>query len=363
MKNILILNRRCIQHPDKGGAEVYTFELAKALIDQGAVVEWFSSKAKNLKNEEKIDGTKFIRRGNQFTTHFYGFFYALQKRDWLIIDEFNGIGFFTFFMKNSILLIHQLYDHFWTAEFGPIGYPLRVVERIMLSFYRKRLTITVSASTHEDLTRLGFKDVTIIYNGLDLIPPNDILEKEENLTLIFLGRLKKTKNPEEAIKAFLLVHRSIPNAKLWIIGDGPLTKPLEKSYGKVEGIDFFGFVSDQEKYDLLRKAHLLLVPSITEGWGQVVIQANAVGTPAIGFKVKGLQDSIQDGKTGFLVRDDRVMAACVIDLWRDRDRYDLLCKNALEWAKHFSWKETRMAFISCIGKEEGIETSRCHSDL
>jgi len=345
MKKILILNRRCIRHPERGGAEIYTYELAKALIEHGAAVDWFCARPKYLKRVEKIDGIKFIRRGNAFTTHFYGFFYALQKRDCLIIDEFNGLGFLTFFMKNSILLIHQLYDHFWTVEFGPIGYPFRVVERMILSFYRKKPTITVSVSTHEDLKRLGFKDVTIIHNGLDLIPSNDTLKKEENLTLIFLGRLKKTKNPEEAIKAFLLVHRSIPNAKLWIIGDGPLTKRLEKRYGKDKGIHFFGFVSDQEKYELLRRAHFLLVPSLTEGWGQVVIQANAVGTPAIGFEVKGLQDSIKNGQTGFLVKDYKEMSLKAMALWKDQDQYVAICKKALNWSNHFSWEKTKEEFI------------------
>lgn len=49
-----------------------------------------------------MQGLKFIRKGNELTTHFYGFSYALKKKDWLIIDEFNGVGFFTFFMKNSM---------------------------------------------------------------------------------------------------------------------------------------------------------------------------------------------------------------------------------------------------------------------
>lgn len=353
MKNVLILNRRCIHHPDRGGAEVYTFELAKAFVEQGKVVEWFSSKGKDLKGEEEVEGLRFVRKGNELTTHFYGFLYALKKRHGLIIDEFNGIGFFTFFMKNSIVLIHQLYDDFWTAEFGLMGYPLKWIERALLTFYRKRPVITVSASTYEDLRQLGFKDITIIYNGLDFVPLNDVPEKEKSLTLVFLGRLRKTKTPEDAIKAFLLVRKGISNAKLWIVGEGPLTKPLKNSYGKVEGIDFCGFVSDQEKYELLSKAHLLLVPSIREGWGQVVLQANAVGTPAIGYDVKGLRDSIKDGETGFLVRDYDGMAKRVTDLWRDEDRYVTISKNALAWARHFSWERTKTDFISCM-KSRGL---------
>ena len=348
MKDVLILNRRCLLHPEKGGAEVYTFELAKALIEKGARVEWVSSRQKNLKAEETLEGITFIRKGNELTTHLCGFFYALKRKPSLILDEFNGVGFFTFLMKNSVVLVHQLYHEFWPAEFGFLGRPLKWMERASLALYRKKPAITVSASTNEDLKRLGFKDTTIILNGLDFSPLKRPPEKEKNLTLVFLGRLKKTKNPEDAVKALLLVRGSIPNARLWIIGDGPLTKPLKNTYSQIEGIHFSGFVSDVEKYELLKKAHLLLVPSIREGWGQVVIQANAVGTPAIGYGVKGLQDSIQDGKTGFLVKDYSGMAERAIDLWKDPDKYFGTSQNALEWARHFSWEKTKREFISCL---------------
>jgi glycosyltransferase involved in cell wall biosynthesis len=350
VRNILILNRRCIQHPERGGAEVYTFELAKALIDQGAVVEWFSSRVNNLKKIENVQGIKFIRRGNGITTHFYGFLYALKKRDWLIIDEFNGIGYFTFFMKNSIVLVHQLYDGFWTAEFGFMGYPFKFIEKNFLSLYKIKPAITVSPSTYEDLKQLGFKDITIIFNGIDVIPLDHIPEKEKKLTLIFLGRLKNTKNPQDAIKAFLLVRRTIHDAKLWVVGDGPLTKPLKNKYSKIEGVHFWGFVSDQEKYKLLKKAHLLLVPSIREGWGLAVVQANSVGTPAIGYDVKGLKDSIEDKKTGFLVKDYREMSRKALELWEDQDKYSTICEYALKWANQFSWEKTKEEFIKHIQK-------------
>jgi glycosyltransferase involved in cell wall biosynthesis len=350
MKNILILNRRCIRHPEKGGAEIYTFELAKALKEEGAIVEWCSSRPRNLKRREELDGIKFIRKGSEFTSHFYGLLYALEKRDWLIIDEFNGIGFFTFFMKNSIVLIHQLYDGFWTAEFGFMGYFFRFLEKLLLRLYKKKATITISPSTYKDLRQLGFRDITIIYSGVDLPPLDPILEKEKTLTLIFLGRLKNTKKPQDAMKALLLIRRTIHDAKLWIVGEGPLIRLLKTKYGNIEGIHFWGFVNDQEKYELLKKAHLLLVPSIREGWGLAVMEANAVGTPAIGFHVKGLQDSIKDGKTGLLVRDYKDMVLSVIDLWTDRYKYKAMSKNALDWANHFPWEKTKKEFISFITK-------------
>lgn len=71
---VLILNRRCIKHPEKGGAEIYTYHLAKALIENGISVEWFCSNVKELKPEEEVENIKFIRKGSELTTHFWGFY-------------------------------------------------------------------------------------------------------------------------------------------------------------------------------------------------------------------------------------------------------------------------------------------------
>ncbi|MGD0282768.1 MAG: glycosyltransferase family 4 protein [Dissulfurispiraceae bacterium] len=352
MKGVLILNRRCIKHPERGGAEVYTFELAKALIEHGCNVEWFSSKAIGLDDKEEIDGITFVRKGNELTTHFYGFLYALKKKDCFIVDEFNGIGFFTFFMRDSIILIHQTYNEFWTSELGLIGYPLKYIEKILLFLYKGRPAITVSDSTCRDLKKIGFKNIEIIHNGIDIKPLDHMPEKESALTLIYLGRLKQTKNPEDAIRAFLLIRNTIKDAKLWIAGDGPLYNPLKEQYKKTEGVSFLGYLNDKEKYQHLKKAHFLLMPSIREGWGQVVIQANAMGTPAIGYNVKGLQDSIKDGETGVLVSNYQAMASEVIELWSNKRKYLKLGEKALEWARQFSWERTRKEFIAYFNREK-----------
>lgn len=345
---LLILNRRCMRHPEKGGAEIYTMEIARSVAQAGGEVEWFCSKSKGLPDKEVVDGIRFIRKGNEFTVHFYGFFYALKKRKWIIIDEFNGAGFFTFFFKNSILLIHQLYDAYWNAEFGIFGYPFKFIERFFLMLYRKKPAITVSSSTANDLKDLGFNKIKIVYNGVDIKPLNKVPDKEEKLKLVYMGRLKKTKNPEDAIKAFLEVKKVIKNARLLIIGDGPIFPTLKNKYKHVKDLSFLGYVGDADKYKILKDSYLLLVPSIREGWGQVVLQANAVGVPTVGYNVPGLRDSIRDGKTGYLVKDYKEMAEKIIELWKYKETYRELSTNALKWAENYSWNKTKTDFLSYL---------------
>jgi len=352
-QTILILNRRCIKNSQKGGAENYTYQMARYLVQKGFKVKWFSSKPKNLQAKEEINGIHFIRKGNELTTHFWGFLYALKKNKSIVIDEYNGVGFFTFLLKKHkvFVLIHQLYSEFWNLELGHCGYFLRPLEKILLQFYKKKPTVTVSQSTKRDLEKLGFNHLTVIPNGLEREPLNYVPLKSKKLSLIYLGRLKKTKNPEDAIKVFNRVQKTFPETKIWIVGKGPLLEKLEKKYAS-RNIKFLGYVSEEKKFSLLKEAHFLLVPSIREGWGQVVIQANSMGTPAIGYKVPGLVDSIQHKKTGYLVNNYEEMANIIKQIWKDPNRYIQLSQCALNWAKNFSWSKSQRDFLNFIVKNK-----------
>ncbi len=351
-KRALILNRRCIRNPQKGGAEVYTHYMAKALTAVGCNVTWFCSRPEGLAKREKLDDIEFMRHGNELTVHIFGFLYALLHKYDLVIDEFNGIGFFTFFIKKpKVLLIHQLYKEFWNAEFGAAGYIFRAFELFLLQLYRKYPVVTVSKSTKDCLMKLGFRNISIVHNGLDVEPMKKVEKRFDKLRLLFLGRLRKTKNPEDAIKSFLQIKKRYSNCELRVIGDGPELGRLKQKYAKQ--VIFEGYVDNSKKYELLRNAHFILVPSLREGWGQVVIQANAMGTPAIGYNVAGLKDSIRHGNTGFLVRDYKEMAEVAVDVFARRVFYLEICKNAVEYSKEFNWEASKRRFIKSL-KSAGL---------
>jgi len=82
----------------------------------------------------------------------------------------------------------------------------------------------------------------------------------------------------------------------------------------------------------------------------VVTEANAMGTPAIGYNVHGIKDSIMDGETGVLVKDHQEMAASILALWEAPDKYNAMCARSLAWARNFSWGRTRTAFLKFISE-------------
>ena len=340
-KKLLMLNRRCIKNPLGGGAELYTHEIFKRLVDEYEIT-YVTSIFEGGKPEEILDDITYIRAGSEISMHVHGFLYYMMNRNNydLIIDQFNGLGFLTFLSKNSIMLIHQLYDEFWVAKLGNVGYPYKYVEKFLLSLYKKKNVIAVSQSTKDDLLLKGYIDenIDIVYNGIDYIK---YPKKEQFIgtKICYLGRMEKTKNPEDVLKVFNTLKKKIPNLELNFVGGGEENHRLQKKYGNIEGVTYNGFVSETKKYEVLRESDLLVVPSIREGWGQIVIQANMVGTPVVGYRVAGIKDSVLENVTGELVypKDIKALTETVYSLLIDKQKLEKYSTEALVRAEGFSW--------------------------
>ncbi|MEM5825795.1 MAG: glycosyltransferase family 4 protein [Candidatus Aenigmatarchaeota archaeon] len=356
---ILIFNWRDIKNPEHGGAEVFTHEVFKRIAKMGHEVTIFSSEFKGCKKEEFIDSIRIIRSGGRYSVYikarkYYNNFFSKESYD-VIIDEINTLPFFTpsFAKKGEhiIALIHQLAREYWFYEtFFPINFiGYHILENSILKKYVEIPTVTVSNSTKNDLLNLGFKKVFIVSEGISFHPLRKIPDKSEKPTIIYLGRLKKAKRVEHVIKAFNIVEKKIPKAKLWIVGSGYLRSHLEKISNK--RVTFFGHVNEKKKIDLLSKAWILINPSIREGWGINVIEANACGTPCIAYDVPGLRDSIVDGKTGLLVKENgniEALANAIIKVLEDEKLRNKLSINALKWARRFSWDKSAREFEKII---------------
>jgi glycosyltransferase involved in cell wall biosynthesis len=348
---ILILNRRDVANPSGGGAEIYTHEIARGLVNEyKCEVTVFASRFPGAAQEEIIDGVRYIREGNEATVHLWGFYYGLRNRRNFdrILDEFNGFGFLTFFLPNSILLIHQLYREFWFRELGFVGAIPYLIEPVLIRFYKGKRVITVSNSTKKDLEQMGFRDVSIVMNAVKRVPASSFLKKKDIPTLVFLGRLKSTKRPEDAIKIFRKVKESIPTANLWIIGRGPEEEKLKMMAKESDGITFWGWVEEEKKMKLLRQAHLLLVPGVREGFGINVIEAASAGTPAVGYNVPGLRDSICNGETGYLVSSMEEAASRAVELLGNRKQYERMSLNCISYAREFDWRKRVEEFWQSI---------------
>ncbi|MEM2930415.1 MAG: glycosyltransferase family 4 protein [Thermoproteota archaeon] len=355
---VLWFNWRCWLNPEMGGAEVFTREVAKRFVSAGHEVTLFTSEFPGCRNEEVVDGVRIVRAGGKYSVYwraktYYRNLFSKEGYD-IIIDEINTKPFLTpkFVDKGEkvIALIHQLAREYWFYETPfPVSYVgYYFLENRWLRNYVNVPTITVSESTRKDLLELGFKRVYMVPEGLNFTPLNSVPDKEDHPVIVYAGRLKKAKRPDHAVKAFKILRKKIPRAELWIVGEGYFRKDLEKM--AIEGVKFFSTSSNEERRKLIRRAWVLVNPSIREGWGLNVVEANALGTPCVAYNVAGLRDSIRNSETGLLAENGKVedLAEKLIVFLEDAGLRRKLSMNALEYAKQFSWDKTAEEFMKVL---------------
>lgn len=215
--------------------------------------------------------------------------------------------------------------------------------------------MTVSESTKKDLVNWGVSTskIKVIYNGVSTVSVRS--KKEAKKTLIYLGALARDKGIEDAIKVFGFVNRKEPESQFWVVGHGSKNylnemKTLCRKLRVESRVKFWGFVDNKTKFKLLSRSHILLNPSIREGWGLVNIEANSVGTPVVGYDVSGVRDSVVNGKTGLLSKlgNYEGLAMNVIKLFNDINLYNKMSREALLWSRKFTWEKSTNESLDLI---------------
>jgi len=296
---ILILNWRDITHPQAGGAEVYTHNVASEWVKEGHVVTLFCAAIDGRPASEDFDGLHIVRRGTRHGVYREAKrFYLREGRGQfdLVVDEVNTRPFGAPKWVDDvpvIALIHQVCREIWYYQTPlPVAFVGRyLLEPLWLRGYRDVLTVTLSESSKDSLENYGLTRVVVVPVGFRSLGERPNVPREPRPTVVFVGRLSANKRPEDAIRAFELLRETMPTAVLWMIGSGPMEDKLRLS--APEGVQFLGKLSESQKIERLARAHVLIMTSVREGWGLVVTEAAAVGTPVIAYDVAGLSDSVR----------------------------------------------------------------------
>ena len=357
---ILILNWRCPRNPRAGGAESLTYEIARRLVDKGHEVEWFSASFQGAAATENMGGIRIVRAGRQWSVHWQAFRHyrkSLRGHFDAVIDEVNTMPFFTPFWAGipTFMLMFQLAREVWWYEspfpISAIGY---AIEPIYLMGYRHEPVLTISRSTEQDLRRLGFNGaITVIPIGIEKVASTP-QSKAETPTFLYVGRLAPSKRIEHLIEALAQFRNVTGAGTLLLVGIGSeryrrsLTKLAERLQVH-DRVVFLGRVPAEEKHRLMAEAHALLMASVREGWGLVVTEANACGTPAIVYDVPGLRDSVRDELTGLVVPPEPSrLADAMIRLTSDPMLYARLAAESQRWSGTFSFDEAARQFETAL---------------
>ncbi len=363
---ILFLNWQDIKHPLGGGAEVYNQEILKRIVKKGHSVTLLCSRFEGLPREEIVDGIRIVRTGSRSLFNYsvpsaYRRLHAENKFD-IVIDAINKIPLFSpLYVKKTpvICLVHHIFK---TAIFREVLFPIALYvylcEKLIRFIYRNVPFVVISESTKADIIRSGIRKelISIVACCVDHCLYKTSNDPKSDVPLIgYLGRIKRYKSVDHLIDAFAMVRETVPEARIVIVGDGDNLPDLQRrvsSYDLENAVQFTGFVGEDEKVRILQKCHVVVNPSVKEGWGLTVIEANACGTTTVAADVPGLHDSVLDGKTGILYPygDRKRLAEAIIKILIDIPLRKSLTKNALEWAHKFNWDDTADALLDLIDR-------------
>lgn len=350
---ILVLNWQDVANPHAGGAELHLQQVFSRIVARGHAVDLLCSGWANVPNRVNLDGIEIHRVGTRHTYPFlakryYSRHLASNNYD-VVIEDLNKVPLYTplWELKKLVALVHHLFGGTVFREAAPpLAGAVWLSERPLGLLYRKVPFQAVSKSTAEDLVKRGIPrdSIRVIYNGVDsqsLTP--DSSERAHKPLFVYLGRLKKYKRVDTVIRAFASLN--LPDATLEIAGAGDYRAPLEglaQSLHVEDRVTFLGFVPEEQKVHLLRRAWASVLASPKEGWGISNLEAAACGTPVIAANSPGIRESVIDGETGFLVPQDDPdsMAAAMRGLVQSPDLVNVLGAAGRKFAETFTWERS-----------------------
>jgi glycosyltransferase involved in cell wall biosynthesis len=342
-----------------GGKERRLYEISKRLVGDNREVHIYTM--------QWWDGPKVIKHEGVYL-HAISKLYPLYTRDRrsivqalmfglatlkLITERFDEIDvdhmpFFPLFSARIVTWLkrkrlHTTWHEVWGKQYwkeylggisGLFGY---ITEE--LAFRMPDVIISNSVHTTERLRSAGVKkDIQTIPLGVDLDTIYAAPVSDEASDVIFVGRLLNHKHADHLVAAIARVKETVPDIRCKIIGTGPERKLISKLISKLslkENIQMIERVERHEDlYGLMKASKMLVLPSVREGFGLTVIEANAAGIPVIttSHENNAAKDLILEGVNGLLVEPNETDIAKKIiqllnrgadmDVRRDIEQYD-----------------------------------------
>jgi len=226
--------------------------------------------------------------------------------------------------------------------------------------FRHSIMHTVSDATKDDLKKLGEKKpIYVIENSVESFSSNSNIVNPSQI--IYVGRLVFYKNLEVVLKAIPIIKQKIPKIKLVIVGDGPYKENLVsliKKLGINENVDLKGYLNTQEKFQLISQSMVLVLPSLCEGFGLVILEAFSKKRPVIVSNVRPMSDIVQNNETGYVVdpHDEKAWAECIVKILQNPD----VAKKMGEKGKNVL--DTKYTQDSMYKKLEKMYKDACYSN-
>lgn len=193
-------------------------------------------------------------------------------------------------------------------------------------------------------------EAEVIPHFVDTEAIAEVVQKEEGLC-VCIARLEKRKGVEVLLDAWKIVEKSLPVARLEIIGEGYLAEAIDTKYSDCSSVVRTASLSRKELLARISCAEILICPSYLEGFGLAVAEAMALGTPVIASNTDGLTSLLLHGQTGVLVQpgDSVALANEIVLLLENVQRRHTLAKNAKQdFRMRFSVESAKTALHNTL---------------
>ncbi len=242
---------------------------------------------------------------------------------------------------------------------------------------RAHCTLVPTDAMRHELSGMGFRHLQVLSRGVDtqLFHPsrwNRLLRQswgvgDHRLVALYVGRIAAEKNLPLLIEAFRRMQTSRPGMKLVMVGDGPERAKLQAMH---PDIIFAGMRASEDLADHYASADLFLFPSITETFGNVVLEAMASGLPVVAYDCAAAREHIRHGENGlraafddahaFVSQAQRLVASVEdarrmgrnarmtaekIDWNQVHDRFEMLISNTVQQWERCHDRKARLSFV------------------
>ena len=364
-----------------GGADKRLWELARKLAENGEHdvhiygMKWWHGPDSIVTDNVHLHGVCKVRElynRNGVRSIREALVYALKvlppllKADYDVIDC-NQFPYFPCFSGKIASIIRrrplvitwlEVWDAYWSDYIGPTrGCIGKMVEQLTMRLPEGM--VAISQKTKSDLVRCKVNPqlIDVIPVGIDLERIMNIAPSPKATDVLFAGRLIQEKRVDLLLAALAIAKTDFPTISCVIIGDGPERESLERlaaELGLSENVDFTGFVDQDGLTAQMKSSKVLVLPSVREGFGLVIVEANACKLPVISIshEMSAVRELIQDGVNGFLISKilpDKI-AEAVLRIVEDDELRKKLAENGFEMSKRYAWSDISKNIIDTYEK-------------
>ncbi len=247
----------------------------------------------------------------------------------------GALGRLAAFLVKVPIIIHTPHGHVFHSYYGRIMTRLIVFVERILSLMTDKITALTNRERVEHLEQriASFDKYVIIHSGImlqKLMNMNIDVEAgrrefdipQDSTVLGVVGRLVSIKGHKYLVAAAEKIVKEFGNTFFVFVGDGNLESRLERqaeSLGIRENIIFTGWRKDAVK--IIALFDILVVPSLNEGMGKMLIEGMSLGKPVVASRVGGIIDLVKDGDDGILVppKDSEALEGAILKLIRNKN--------------------------------------------